>query len=171
MISSNLITYNGVTQSIKDWAKMLGIADSTLRSRFHYYGWSLEDILTLKPHEKKIHSSPKLFTYNGKTQSIYAWAKEMGIDYQCLRSRLTKANWLIEKALLCKSNRDVASMGAEISLNSSPEFECATAYDVFCNSQKVGTVYKVRVCRWRHTHSWESWRSRHEAIANLIQKI
>lgn len=170
MVSSNLITYNGVTQSIKDWAKMLGIANSTLRSRLYCYKWSLEDTLTLKPRERKIHSSPKLFTYNGKTQSIYAWAKEMDIDYECLRSRLTRTNWSTKKALLCKSNRDVSDM-AEISLNSSPGFECATAYDVFCNDQKVGAVYKVRVCRWKHTHSWESWRSRHEAIANLIQNV
>ena len=40
------ITYNGKTQTLKDWSKELGIKNTTLHSRIHYYGWSIEKAFT-----------------------------------------------------------------------------------------------------------------------------
>ena len=40
-----------------------------------------------------------LITFNEKTQTISAWAKELGFADETLRSRITKYNWPIEKAL------------------------------------------------------------------------
>lgn len=37
-------------------------------------------------------------TFNGKTQSVHQWSKELSINYQTLWSRL-KDNWTVEKAL------------------------------------------------------------------------
>lgn len=38
-------------------------------------------------------------TYNGKTQSMSVWAKELGINYNTLRSRIYQHGWDTEKAL------------------------------------------------------------------------
>lgn len=40
-----------------------------------------------------------LFTYNGKTQGIRAWAEERGINYHTLKARLTYYGWSVERAL------------------------------------------------------------------------
>lgn len=40
------ITYNGKTQTLKDWSKELGIKNTTLHNRIHYYGWSIEKAFT-----------------------------------------------------------------------------------------------------------------------------
>lgn len=44
-------------------------------------------------------SSNRLYTYNGKTQTISQWADEYNINYEKLRQRLVYRNWTIEKAL------------------------------------------------------------------------
>lgn len=46
-----LLTYNGRTQHLVDWAKELGIIPSALHNRIHKYNWSLERALsTTKSH-------------------------------------------------------------------------------------------------------------------------
>lgn len=40
------ITYNGKTQTLKEWARELGIKNTTLHNRIHYYGWSIEKAFT-----------------------------------------------------------------------------------------------------------------------------
>jgi len=40
-----------------------------------------------------------LITFNGKTQSLAAWADETGIPYGTLESRINKLYWSIERAL------------------------------------------------------------------------
>lgn len=39
------------------------------------------------------------FTYNGKTQCLKAWAKDMDMPYTTLYQRVYKSKWDIEKAL------------------------------------------------------------------------
>ena len=40
------ITYDGKTQTLKEWANELGIKNTTLHNRIHYYGWSIEKAFT-----------------------------------------------------------------------------------------------------------------------------
>ncbi len=42
-------------------------------------------------------------TYQGRTQSIAAWAEELGIGFDCLRSRVGKLGWSAEQALRRKA--------------------------------------------------------------------
>lgn len=39
--TTHLITYNGETHSLTDWANILGIKRSTLSKRINEYGWSI----------------------------------------------------------------------------------------------------------------------------------
>lgn len=52
-----------------------------------------------RPYPHGRHSTPKtLFCFNGRSQSIVAWANELKIDSRRLRKRLAKG-WSIERAL------------------------------------------------------------------------
>lgn len=42
---THLITFNGETHSVSEWARILNIKQSTLRMRINNYGWSVEDAL------------------------------------------------------------------------------------------------------------------------------
>jgi hypothetical protein len=50
--------------------------------------------------QAKNRSTTVFYTYQGKTQCIRDWAIEYGIDENCLRGRLRKYGWPLEKALL-----------------------------------------------------------------------
>lgn len=43
--------------------------------------------------------STKFYTFNGKTQSLKAWAEEYGINYGTLRTRILEFKWGFEEAL------------------------------------------------------------------------
>ena len=40
---NHFITYRGETHTVKEWALILGIKPSTLRSRLNTYGWTVEE--------------------------------------------------------------------------------------------------------------------------------
>ena len=44
--TNNLITYNGETHTITEWAEKLGFKRITLANRINVYGWSVEKALT-----------------------------------------------------------------------------------------------------------------------------
>lgn len=44
-----IITHNGKTQHLSDWARECGIGYKTLRARIYHYGWDIERALSEKP--------------------------------------------------------------------------------------------------------------------------
>ncbi len=52
MIRNHLITYQGRTQTLTQWAEELKINMCTLRSRLELYGWSVSDALTIPVRKK-----------------------------------------------------------------------------------------------------------------------
>ena len=44
-------------------------------------------------------STNSLVTFRGKTQCVSEWALELGIDRQCLRDRLFRYGWSLERAM------------------------------------------------------------------------
>lgn len=50
---SHFLTAFGKTQTIKEWADETGLKYDTIHARIKYYGWSIEDALSVKPHEKR----------------------------------------------------------------------------------------------------------------------
>ena len=56
--STHFITFEGKTLSVQQWAELLGIKPSTLRSRFNKCGWSPEKALTkpIRGNHYEIHS-------------------------------------------------------------------------------------------------------------------
>ena len=44
---NHLLTFNGKTQCVADWADEIGISHHNISNRINNYGWSIEDALTL----------------------------------------------------------------------------------------------------------------------------
>lgn len=71
---------------------------STLSNRINK-GWDIEKALTTPSVCRKNCD----ITYNGKTQTLYQWAKETGLTYSALRHRFDRG-WDIEKILTTPVN-------------------------------------------------------------------
>lgn len=87
-----MLTLNGITQSIPDWAKQIGISHTSLRSRLKH-GWSIELALTTVAG-----SHIPMITFDGKSMCLADWSNEVGIQFGTLHDRL-KRGWSIERAL------------------------------------------------------------------------
>lgn len=78
---THMITYQGRTQSISDWAAEAGIAPTTLSNRL-YRGWTMERALAV-PVRRTL-----AIEYDGKVWPLAELAKHLGISYRLLTGRL-----------------------------------------------------------------------------------
>jgi len=91
---NNIITFNGKTQTITDWAKESGINLRTLSTRIVRNKNPLHIALTKK---RLLRKNEPPITYKGKTLLKSHWAKKFNISYQLLDWRLK--HWPIERAM------------------------------------------------------------------------
>lgn len=89
---SIVLTHNGKTQALADWAEELNIGYQTLYSRIFEYNFSVEKALNSNDLHKK------MLTFRGKTLNTKETAKRFNIKYVTLVSRINYG-WSIEKAL------------------------------------------------------------------------
>ena len=98
--NNHLLTCNGVTKTLQQWADETGIHYKTILSRINRSGWSIERTLSEKPIIGRNQSYGKnLVTYNGKSQTIKEWAKEIGIKQSTLQNRLNRYKWPVERSI------------------------------------------------------------------------
>ncbi len=99
--STILLTHNGRTLSLAQWAKELGMSYDHIRSRYRY-GWDIASIIKTpknKHHRERINNhKSRLITHNGKTMNIAQWAKELGTTYDVLRAR-SRYGWSDERII------------------------------------------------------------------------
>jgi hypothetical protein len=93
-----LVTYQGKTQTLAEWSRELGIEYAPLHNRFRERGWTAEAAFT-RPVAFK--SSRQPLTYDGRTQSLDAWARELRVSRWLIATRLLKG-WSVEQALTTK---------------------------------------------------------------------
>lgn len=82
---------------LRTMARELGIKEYRSKGK----GWlipKIEEVLKAKEVESKKARKVNLIEYNGKAQSLGAWAKELGIPVPTLRARF-RNGWTIEQAL------------------------------------------------------------------------
>jgi hypothetical protein len=96
------LTYKGRTQTLAEWAREIGIFPQTLYNR-HNAGWAVERMLGQKP-SNKIRSDNKVLVFNGKSQTLAEWTKEIGICRNGLKERLRRG-WSVEMALTAPIDR------------------------------------------------------------------
>ena len=87
---NTLLTANGRTQILEDWATETGLAPSTIINRI-LRGWSEADAVTRKPAAKSAHHT--IFPPNG-----YAECKRMGLNPETIKSRLRRG-WQFADAI------------------------------------------------------------------------
>jgi hypothetical protein len=99
---NHLLTYNGKTQCVTDWAEEMHLSSAAIFLRLRR-GWDIEKTLTtpLKPPDKREYHT--WLTYNDKTQCLAAWAKEFAIDQVTLSMRLQRG-WTLNRALTTPVN-------------------------------------------------------------------
>ncbi len=94
---NHLLTYNGKTQTVTQWARELNLNASTLFSRIER-GLSDEQVLTTPKGCGKKRGK----TFNGQTKTLKEWAEYTGISYKILSRRVYDLHWDIERALTTK---------------------------------------------------------------------
>lgn len=84
-----------------DWAMSHGYSDDLTLDRIDSSkGYSPANCRWVSFEVQNNNTSRNhLITYNGKTQTLAQWAKEIGMDYNKLRARIVRSHWSIEKAL------------------------------------------------------------------------
>lgn len=89
-------TFNGKTLIMADWEKELGMKHGLLRTRIDKYGWSIERALSTPVGAPRKNS--RMLTFQGKTQPMAAWAREMEMNPKTLKTRI-RSGWSLELAL------------------------------------------------------------------------
>ena len=111
---SNLIEFEGKTNSILGWSKKLGIPYATIYNRFKQ-NLPVEEILNT---DKKTKLG--CIEYNGEVKSLREWANEIGLSYNTLWRRY-KEGWrgedlFSEKHTSFKKGRRITFNGETLSL-------------------------------------------------------
>lgn len=94
--SNHLLTLNGETHTIAEWANITGLGAGTIWKRLSL-GWSPEETLT-----RSVRSSA--IEYSGETHSLAEWSRITGLAENTISRRLQRG-WPIEKALTKPSER------------------------------------------------------------------
>lgn len=89
MSTNNLITYQGKTQTIAQWARELKQSASLISNRL-CHGWDVERALTTP-------SNYKMIAWQGLSMSLSEWARYLGKPYATLEARLRRG-WSVAKA-------------------------------------------------------------------------
>lgn len=83
MNKSRVLTINGVTKHIKEWAQLHNIPFSVVESRWDK---GIRDILTLLSPKKECIR----LTHKGRTATLRQWSNITGIKYDTLHARYRK---------------------------------------------------------------------------------
>jgi hypothetical protein len=90
-----LLTYDGVEQSVKEWADKLKISKKGIYKRLRE-GCSVKE--SLFNRKRKVPCDTKLLTFKGVSQTIKEWSSELEIPERNIRSRI-KLGWQVGEIL------------------------------------------------------------------------
>lgn len=93
-----LVEFNGNTQVASAWDEELGFPDDTITLRLRA-GWPIKRALT-EPVAKHVYRgrSSQSFYFDGRTQNLGRWARELGIRLDTMCVRLFRLHWPVSKA-------------------------------------------------------------------------
>lgn len=96
--NNRMVTWRGRTQTITQWSRETGLRFNTIKNRIKN-GWDMDDVMT-KPARKinYQHESKHMIEWNGKTQSLTEWSKELDIHYDILYTRVIRDGWDLDRA-------------------------------------------------------------------------
>lgn len=100
---NHLITFDGQTKSVTEWAEEIGINRHVLYARINTHAWDIKDALSI-PAGKACnwlgteHKDVKKYFFNGESKSLSRWSKDLGINKATIFSRI-KRGWTIDRTL------------------------------------------------------------------------
>ena len=83
---NHILTYKGKTQTLSEWAREYDIPYSILQDRINDLNWDTEDALTIPI--SSTYRNHKMLSFNGKSQNISQWSKELGLSRRTISDRL-----------------------------------------------------------------------------------
>lgn len=95
MNPSRVITYDGFTGTVKEWAARIPMNVATLSSRL-LRGMPLAKALTMPTQRPKHLVSPEILEYQGERATVKQWAERIGLSEDGLRYRLYRGRTLEE---------------------------------------------------------------------------
>lgn len=90
---NHFVTYNGKTQTMKEWCDELGLDYKKTNLRIVRYKWSVEKAFSINRNARY-----RMIEYKGKVQSLASWCRELGLNYSKVNARINKCHWSVEKA-------------------------------------------------------------------------
>jgi len=90
---NHLITHDGLTQTLAQWARTLGVSPFTLSTRIER-GASIELVVRTPVPWQRL----PLYEWQGQTRSLTEWARVLNISVSTLRNRLSDG-WSIARTL------------------------------------------------------------------------
>lgn len=98
-----MLTHNGKTQCVMDWAIETGLSHAAISQRIKTLGWGVNESLST-PIQKAFnwrgtpHNDATRIEYNGENLPHREWEKRLGLSRDSIRCRLARG-WTIEKAI------------------------------------------------------------------------
>lgn len=89
---NDIVTYNGKTMVLKDWAKELGIKYTTLYQRIYRSGLSFEKAIQADPFKK-------LITIEEESKTLKQWCEVYNMEFELVNNRVSKHKWSPIEAL------------------------------------------------------------------------
>lgn len=97
-VNTRLLTYNGESMCLKDWAHKIGIHPRSLAHRLTS-GWSVERALSTPPVTPNNRCDTVMLTLDGITLPLQEWARTLDIKPSTIYQRINLLGWTVEKAL------------------------------------------------------------------------
>ena len=108
---NRMLTYNGKTLCLSEWATIVGIDIVTLHCRLRD-GWSDERALSTPVARGRNRTTNVNLTFQGDTLNLAEWGRRFGINGSCIRTRID-AGWSIERAITTPSRRSSKTLSQE----------------------------------------------------------
>lgn len=86
--TAQLHTHNGLTMTLAEWAKHLGLHYHTLANRLRK-NWPIERVLTSQKFKGKCHPST-IIEHDGRAMTVAEWANYLGLKHNTLYARLMR---------------------------------------------------------------------------------
>lgn len=89
---NDIVTYNGKTMVLKDWARELNIKYTTLYQRIYRSGLSFEQAVQKDPFRK-------LITIGDESKTLKQWCEVYNMEFSLVNNRVCKHKWSAIEAL------------------------------------------------------------------------
>lgn len=97
-----ILTHNGVTQSLAEWGEAKGMSSHAIRSRL-VLGWTVDKALETPLGQEQKGTPPKLIEWQGEQWTIKELSKEYGVHRKTIWQRLDNG-YTVAQALFTKSH-------------------------------------------------------------------